>query len=63
MASSGRLKPGEKGKIKVTVNTKGKSGLLSKNVTVRTNDPEKPVTTLTLKMVVESAAPNPAGAH
>jgi hypothetical protein len=54
VASSGHLKPQEEGKINVAVDVKGKSGSLSKTVQVYTNDPDKPVTTLTLKMVVKN---------
>ncbi len=57
MASSGHLKPLEKGKIDVTVDVKGKSGPLSKTVQVHTNDPNKPLAILTLKMVVKGPGP------
>jgi Protein of unknown function (DUF1573) len=54
MASSGRLKPQEKGRINVSVNTKGKSGMLSKAVQVYSNDPNQPVTTLSVVMAVKN---------
>jgi hypothetical protein len=53
MASSGRLKPGEKGKIKVAVDLRGKMGNIVKTVQVSTNDPQRPRTTLILKMRVK----------
>jgi hypothetical protein len=53
MASSGRLKPQEKGKISVSVDVRGKSGNLIKTVKVYTNDPNKAVTTLSVKMSVQ----------
>ncbi len=53
MASSSRLKPGEKGKIRVEVNIRGKFGLIMKTIQVVTNDPERPQTTLSVKMLVK----------
>jgi cytochrome c553 len=53
MASSSRLKPGEKGKIKVAVDIRGKFGKIVKTVQVVTNDPQRRQTTLSLKMVVK----------
>jgi Protein of unknown function (DUF1573) len=53
MASSSHLKPGEKGKISVTVNLRGRSGNLIKTVHVYTNDPRKPVIDLSVKMDVK----------
>ena len=52
MASSSRLAPNEKGKIKVSVSTTGRKGRFSKNVRVYTNDPKKPMVLLTI--MVES---------
>jgi Protein of unknown function (DUF1573) len=52
MASSGRLKPGGKGKISVAVNIKGRSGSLTKTVHVYTNDPGKPVLDLSVRVDV-----------
>ena len=54
MASSGRLKPLEKGRISVSVNTKGKSGRLNKTVRVYSNDPKQRVTTLSVLMSVKN---------
>jgi hypothetical protein len=54
MASSGRLKPGEKGKVSVSVNTRGKTGRLNKTVRVYSNDPKQPVTTLSVMMSVKN---------
>jgi Protein of unknown function (DUF1573) len=56
MASSGRLKPGETGKISVTVNLVGKSGSLTKTVHVYTNDPASPVTNLSVRVNVRKGA-------
>ncbi len=55
MASSSRLKPMEKGKITVTVDVRGKLGKISKTIRVSTNDPNKPMTTLTLSMQVKDS--------
>jgi cytochrome c553 len=49
VVSSDRLGPGEAGEIKAVVQTKGKKGLVTKTVQVRTNDPEHPLTILKLK--------------
>ena len=53
MASSSRLEPQEKGKIRVNVDTKGKSGNIHKTVQVHTNDPATPVTVLSLIMQIK----------
>jgi cytochrome c5 len=53
MASSSRLKPGERGKIKAAIDIKGKLGKIFKTVKVYTNDPKKPVTTLSLRLSIE----------
>ena len=53
MASSSRLKPGEKGKIRVEVNIRGKFGNIMKTVQVHTNDSQRPQTTLSLKMKIK----------
>ncbi len=52
MASSGRLKPGEKGKISVAVNIKGRAGSLIKTVHVYTNDPRNRVINLSVRVDV-----------
>lgn len=49
------LKKGESTKIHVTLATQGKAGVLSKNVTVITNDPVNTTTVLTIKGTVEKA--------
>jgi len=49
MASSSRLKPGEKGKISTKFETAGRKGLVSKGITVHSNDPKQPVINLILK--------------
>ncbi len=53
MASSSRLKPGEKGKIRVAVDIRGKFGNIMKTVQVQTNDPQRPQTTLSMKMKIK----------
>lgn len=53
MASSSRLRPGEEGQIRASVDVKGKLGTLRKSVKVHTNDPTKPLTKLFLKMIVK----------
>ncbi|OGW28163.1 MAG: hypothetical protein A2X59_13235 [Nitrospirae bacterium GWC2_42_7] len=53
MASSSHLKPGEKGKISVSVNNNGKSGNISKTIQIYTNNPKKPVTTISVAMRVK----------
>lgn len=61
MASSGHLEPQEKGKISVSVDVRGRSGNLTKTVQVRTNDPRKAVTVLSVKMFVKNAGVNQPG--
>lgn len=53
MASSSRLKPGETGKISISVDTTGKKGPITKTVQVVTNDPVRPNMTLTVSMTVK----------
>ncbi len=53
MASSGRLKPGEKGKLTAKIDTHNRSGLTTKSVEVFTNDPERPKVVLMLKADIE----------
>lgn len=53
MASSSRLKPGEKGKIHTKVETAGRKGFISKGITVHSNDPKRPVINLTLKANIQ----------
>jgi len=53
MASSSRLKPGEKGKITAKVDIKGRRGIISKSVQVFSNDPKRPVVTLFLKAMIK----------
>jgi hypothetical protein len=54
MASLSRLKPGEKGRIQVTVDAAGKRGPVAKTVQVYSNDPKQPVVTLQITMQVRS---------
>ena len=58
MASSSRLKPGEKGKIIVSVDLKDKIGHLIKKVYVKTNDPKLSAITLVIKVAVIKPANN-----
>ena len=53
VASSSRLGPGERGKINVSVDIRGKTGHISKTVQVYTNDPANPVTKLTVTMYIK----------
>jgi len=55
MASSSRLKPGEKGKIHVVVDPAGKRGIISKTIKVFSNDPKQPVVTLSVTMEIKDA--------
>lgn len=48
MAGSSHLKPGESGSIKVRVNFGYGMGTIVKTVLVFSNDPERPMVTLTL---------------
>ena len=43
------IAPGKEGEIKVTFKTKRRKGDQSKRITVRSNDPDQPVVTLTIK--------------
>jgi len=53
MASSSLLKPGEKGKIIAKVDIKGRVGSLSKGVQVFSNDPKRPIVTLSLRAMIK----------
>jgi len=53
VASSSHLKPGERGKIQVTVDIRGKSGYISKTIQVYANDPKNPVTRLAVQMYIK----------
>jgi uncharacterized cupredoxin-like copper-binding protein len=48
LVSSKALKPGENGTIKVQLNTKGHSGKMVRTVTIKSNDPKAPTSTLTI---------------
>jgi hypothetical protein len=52
MASSSRLKPGEKGNIIAKIDIKGRAGSISKSVQVFSNDPKRPIITLFLKATI-----------
>lgn len=53
MASSSRLKPGDRGKIKISVDIRGKLGTIYKTVQVHTNDPGSPQATIGVRMVIK----------
>ena len=53
VASSGRITPGEKGKITAKIDIKGRAGLISKNVRVLSNDPKRAQVTLVLRAVIQ----------
>jgi len=56
MASLSRLGAGEKGRINVHIDVKGKTGNIQKTVAVHTNDPVNPVTVLSVVMQVKDRA-------
>jgi Protein of unknown function (DUF1573) len=53
MASSSHLKPGEKGQITAKIDIKGRSGPVSKNVQVFSNDPKRSVVTLSIHAIIQ----------
>ena len=53
VASSSHLGPGERGKINVSVDIRGKTGRISKTIQVYANDPANPVTKLTVTMYIK----------
>ena len=48
LVSSKSIKPGEDGTVKVQLNTKGHTGKMVRTVTIRSNDPKQPTSTLTI---------------
>ncbi len=48
LVSSKSVKPGEDGTIKVQLNTKGHNGKMVRTVTIKSNDPKEPTSTLTI---------------
>ena len=60
MASSDRLKPGEKGLIKVKVDTREKSGPVYRTAQVQSNAPDNPMVIISVMMTVEAPAGPPA---
>jgi len=58
------LKPGESTQINVSFNSKGRKGPQTKTVTVKTNDPNKPVLTLMIKcnIIVQESKDTKSGA-
>lgn len=55
LVSSDKLKPGEEGTIKVELDTKHKSGKMSRTVTIKSNDPKEPSKILVIYASVEKA--------
>jgi hypothetical protein len=53
VASSSRLKPGEKGEIIARIDIKDRAGSISKSVQVLSNDPKKKVLTLILRVTIQ----------
>jgi hypothetical protein len=58
MASSGRLKPGEKGTITARVATEAKKGVVIETVDVKSNDPKRPKVVLTLQALIMEPIPD-----
>ena len=56
VASSSRLKPGERGKINVSVDIRGRTGYISKTIQVYANDPKNPVTKLAVQIYIKDLA-------
>ena len=48
LVSSKSIKPGEDGTVKVQLNTKGHTGKMVRTVTIKSNDPKQPTSTLTI---------------
>ncbi|HAK58846.1 MAG TPA: hypothetical protein DCO77_00470 [Nitrospiraceae bacterium] len=57
MVSSNRLEPGVAGGIRATIDTRGKSGHLTKYITVYSNDRITPVHSLSVSLSVVPKAP------
>ena len=53
MLSSSTIEPGESGKIKTTVATKGKTGRMIRRIRVKSNDPAREQVSLLLILEVE----------
>jgi len=53
VASSSRLKPGEKGTVSVRIDIRGRMGQLTKTVQVFSNDPDKKILTLVIKAHIQ----------
>lgn len=53
MASSGQIKPGEKGAVRVTVDVANRTGPMMKSVQVVSNDPQKRILSLSLRMFIK----------
>jgi hypothetical protein len=57
MASSGRLKSGEKGAITARVATTTKKGFVLETINVKSNDPKRPKVALTLQALIMENSP------
>jgi hypothetical protein len=53
LVSEKRIEPGKNGKIKVTLNTRGYEGMLSKYIYVESNDPKQPQKQLTISVDID----------
>ncbi len=58
MASSSRIKPGEKGLITAAVNVQHYSGVVSKEILIYSNDPVKPRAVLRLRADIKRNVPD-----
>ena len=55
LVSSDKLNPGEEGTLKVELNTKHRTGKMSRTVTINSNDPKEPAKILTIYALVEKS--------
>jgi hypothetical protein len=58
MASSSHIKPNDRGKITIKVDTARRKGKLIKTVDILSNDPQRSKVTLTLKADVKELDPS-----
>ena len=61
MTGSSHVKPKGKGAVIVKLNTTGRTGVLTENVEVLTNDPLRPEITLTIRALVTNGDVPPLG--
>lgn len=52
LVSSNTVKPGEKGEIKVSYDSQGRAGTVSRTITIASNDPVEPLKELTINATV-----------